>query len=223
VNRAVTLQGLECQLVLVPLAQQHAERPLPIPALPRRRREPPTEQRQRAAALVVGGLGGARDVDRGVGHLEGRVGRFDGELAVDQLALHPARLQAAPDPLRAPLLERTLVLHEQPGEPLIVEHPELDQLFDRGIDGFRLDAAVEQVRANLGDRSLAPVEVPVGERERSLERVALGLAGLELLRLELLRLCSYAARPSTDSTADKGGSWRPSIGFTRSRSIPSAA
>jgi hypothetical protein len=192
VNRAVTLQRLECQLVLVSLAQQHPERPLTVPALAGRRGEPAAQQRQRAAALVVGEL----------------VGRRLGELAFDQLAFDPARRQPAPDPVRAPLLERALVLDEQAGEPLVVEDPVLDQPVDCGVDGVRLDLAREQVCANLGDRSVAPVEVPVGERERS---------------LDLVRFVGYAARPSTGSTAERGASWRSSIGLTRSRPIPSTA
>jgi hypothetical protein len=187
VNRAVTLQRLERQLVLVPLAEQHAERSLALPALARRCGEAATEQRERAAALIGTGVG---------------------ELLLDQLAFDPARGQPASDPVSAPLLERALVLHEQTREPFVVEHPLFDQLVDRGVDGLRLELAREQVRANLGDRSIAAVELPVREPERP---------------LDLVRLSGYAARPSTDSTGDSGASWRPSIGLTRSRPIPSAA
>jgi hypothetical protein len=191
--------------------EQHAERPLAVPALARRCGEAAAEQRERATALIGGALGGR--IGR-VGPIGGRAvavpfreGRL-GELLLDQLAFDPARRQPAPDPVRTPLLERALVLHEQTGEPLVVEDPLLDQLVDRGLDGVLLELAREQVRANFGDRPIAPVEVPVCEPERS---------------LDLVRFAGYAARPSTDSTADNGGSSCASIGLTRSRPIPSAA
>jgi hypothetical protein len=198
----MTLQRLERQLVLVALAEQHAERTLAVAALARRRGETAAEQCERAATLVAGELG----VRIGwVGRIGGRAAlgfvleRRLGERLLDQLAFDPARGQPAPDAVRAPLLERALVLHEQTREPLVVEDPLLEQLVDRGVDGVLLELAREQVRANLGDRPIAAVELPVREPERPLDLID-GVLG-------------YAARPSTDSTASSAP--RSASGFAR--------
>ena len=154
----VGVERVDRQFVLVALAQQHPERAVTVTPLPRRVGKPAAQQLERACQLAAVAV-----VDRptsGVG----------GECPLGELSIDSARGQAAADPLRTPSLELALVGDEQLREPLVVEQVLLDQRLDRGV-GVRLrNALALQLRADLGDGSLTPVDVRARQIERLLQR-----------------------------------------------------
>lgn len=134
--QAPPVERLARQLVLIAAAQQQAESALALPAIARPVRKAPANESAGPVELAL-----PRWV--AVGHGCG------GELTV-----HAPLDQLAPDPLRAPLLERALVLGEQVGVAFIVEVAEGQQLIQRTLNRRRFEVPREQVLPNLADGSL---------------------------------------------------------------------
>ena len=131
----------------------------------------------------------------------------------DQRRIHSQREEPALDPLGAPGVDRAPVLGEALGVAGVVQVPEMVQLVDRAADDRRIDPLGAQALSHLGHRAVAVAEEAVGQVQRVLQAIAVGHAA-----------CSIGAGgASASSTVTSAGiTASGSIGWTRSRSMPSA-
>lgn len=188
--------GVRGQFRVVPLADEHAERPLALArVVSGRAREAPLQDGQGRGDLTVA--------------TELRPGGGLGQVAVDAALSKPAG-----DSLGAPAVELPAVLREPAREPLVVEAAEPFEPRQRLPQRRLGDIAALQVGADLGDRAVAGAEVAQREAERMLDpRLRIGpLGGAQAA-------CSSGIAATAGDCSPSGRS----IGFTRLSSRSSAA
>ena len=122
--------------------------------------------------------------------------------------------QTALDPLRAPGVDRAPVLGEALRVAGVVEVAVVRQLLEGRLQDLRLDPLGGEVLAHLGHRAVAVAEVAVGQVQRVLQAFGFGHAACSI--------GAGAASPSATGTSP-GTAASGSIGWTRSRSTPSAS
>ena len=154
----VCRERIERQVRVVALADQEAERTFSVATLAWRSRKAATQDPDRAFQL---GLLGVR----------ARFGcavpcaLWSGvERAFDEVPIDAAREQSLSNPLPPPLGKLTLVLDEQPRKPRVVDRAFLGQDSEGLLTAGRIDAVSLEVPTNFARRTLAPVQVAVGER-----------------------------------------------------------
>ena len=162
----------------------------------------------------AGGCGEAPAQD-GEGRLELLARALVAEGGRDQLGIHPHREQAAFDPLGAPCIDGAPVLREALGVAGVVEIAQVAQLLDGLLDDGRLDPLGGEPLAHLGHRAVAVAEEAVGQVQRVLQAFGVGHAACSIGA----GAASAPATGTSSGTATASGS----IGWTRSRSMPSAS
>src|SRR5579864_1116518 len=192
------------QLRLVAPADQHPQRALALSAIGRGLREPLLQESNRPPELISRSIFLRSILPLGQG-------------LVDEIGFHAPGQERPADATAPPLVQPAAVLREQPGVAGVIEISRLGQLLNRGVHSRTVNVAADQIVPQLADRPFAPAQIAIGKLERLLAHAACSSttpAG-----------CQSSSRPAAGAggAAISVPSARPSIGFTRSRPIPSSA
>ncbi len=117
------VQRLECQVAVVALSQQHAQRAITLSPLVYGIRKPSAQQRDRTLELSVGRLGSER--------------------ILHEISLEAPLQQRSPDALGSPLVELALVGGELARVPSVIEVALISEHLDRTLGLLGRNAATD--------------------------------------------------------------------------------